>query len=151
MLVLVLLSALTSTDSPAPPFVLLQGEIGRPGLKVSCFASPAHHAFFISLSLVHLTCPWYNGIRISPTLCLCDVICPLMCSEYPLQLLNGSCCISLRSCSPHSKLRSHPELSPIIFTLLTLLFFSFFFSSPLLHRSFFPFSWPVSSSPRTKL
>lgn len=37
---------------------------------------------------------------------LCDVICLLMCSEYPLQLLNGSRCISPRSCSACSKLWS---------------------------------------------
>lgn len=68
--VLVLFSALTSTPSPAPPFVLLQGEIGRPGLKVSCSSSPARLVLLSSLRSISSSCPWCNGIRIFPTVCL---------------------------------------------------------------------------------
>lgn len=75
--VLVLFCALTSTPSPAPPFVLLQGEIGRPGLKVSCSSSPAHLVLLNSLRSISSSCPWCNGIRIFPTVCLYSPLCDL--------------------------------------------------------------------------
>lgn len=100
--VLVFLFALMST-SPLPSFVLLQGEIGRPGSKVSRSSPPA--CLVLSLiclwSISHVLGIMRSGFLspLSPPciLDLCDVICLLMCSEYPLQLLNGSCSISLCS------------------------------------------------------
>lgn len=115
--VLVFLSALMSPPSLLPSFVLLQGEIGRPGSKVS-------RTFPLPCLVLSLTSLWHvlrvlgiNGILISllfllllSSLCilnLCHVICLLMCSEYLLQLLNGPCYINLSSCCNHVAVLEH--------------------------------------------
>lgn len=115
--VLVFISALMSPPSPLPSFVLLQGEIGRPGSKVSR-SSP------LTCLVLSLTSLWHvlrvlgiNRILISPlfllllsSLCIlnhCDVICLLMCLEHPLQLLNGPCYINLSSCCNHVAVLDH--------------------------------------------
>lgn len=101
--VLVSLSALMTATSPLPSSVLLQGEIGRPGSKVSrssppaCLALPLISLWSISHALGIMGSESLSPLSPPRILNLCDVICLLMCSEYPLQLLNGSCCISLSS------------------------------------------------------
>lgn len=154
--------ALMSPTSTLPSFVLLQGEIGRPGSKVSCSSS-------LACVLLSLISPWSISLvlgimgsgYLSPSppllspLCILnirDVICPLMCSEYPLQLLNRSCYISLSSHSNHvAKFDRIPGCLP-----------SSSCSSPLYHSPLLSFSsasslslssfpWPGSISPCTGL
>ena len=97
----------------------VKGEL----LFLSCLPRSLAH-----LCLVHHACPWNNAIWISPSLLpplstqrilnLHDVICLLMCSEYPLLLLNGSCYISLSS---GNRVAKPDHISRCLLSILLLL------------------------------
>lgn len=80
---------------------------GEPLLPSAVSCSLTH------LSLTCLACPWnkwdldFSALSASVVLNLCDAIYLLMCSEYPLQLLNGPCYINLSSCCNHVAVLDH--------------------------------------------
>lgn len=128
--VLVFLPALMTAASPLSSFVLLQGEIGRPGSKVSRSSPPACRLpSLVSLWPISHVLGIMGSECLSPSspLCilhLCDVICLLMCSEYPLLLLllNGSRYISPALSMSQSSITSQ-DVSPLF--LPSILFLCF--------------------------